>query len=411
MGQSISGLSDILKNWYQGPVANQVNEDVAVTNLLDISAENLEGLQAVVPLHYGRSSGIGSRAELGTLPSAGAQKYDSAVFDLKYHYVRVQVSGPSIQKTNSQRGAFLQAMKSELDYIRNDLALDQSRQFYGDGTGVIAVVASVDTNTATLTSAEPLSKGYIYVGGVYDLGAPATPTDILNGVEVTDVDVDAMAVTFASSVASASANDVIVRHGNVSDTTDVSTNSEVDAGLLRILSSEPVGGIDPDATGKSFWSPQITDKSTEPDIDLDMLMVMSNQLANAGGKPSERLVLTSPGLVRRLFQSPDFKDAVRFVNSQTLKGGFEELSFGAGNGQMTLMTDRLAPWGDVMFIDKRRIKVYSPADWDFLSRDGLTVRWVPDVDAFQALLFRYINMGTENRRTSGIITGLDDTGF
>ena len=78
---------------------------------------------------------------------------------------------------------------------------------------------------------------------------------------------------------------------------------------------------------------------------------------------------------------------------------------------MKLNTDRLCPWGDVLFVDKSQVKVFSPADWDFLSRDGLTVRWVVDQDAFQAVLFRYANLGTARRNTSGKLVNYTDTGF
>ncbi len=342
-GQDLTGLNSILKEWYVTPMAEQVNQDVLVTQLLSITAENLEGLKAVLPLHYGRSSGIGARAEGSALPASGAQKYTRAEFDLKYHYARVQVSGPSIQRTKSDRGAFLQAMKSELDFIRQDLMLDQARQFYGNGDGVIGVVSSVSTVTVTLTSAEPITKGYLYIGGVYSLGAPATPTDILDGVAIVDVNPATPAVVFASSAAGASAADVIIRKLNVSDTTDISTVNEIDSGLGRIISATAVvGGIDPAATGKSFWAASTTDKVATPDISLDMLQVKANELDNAGG--ADRVVITTPGLMRRLFNSPEFKDNVRFVNSTSLKGGFESLSFAAGSGSMTLNADRLAPW-------------------------------------------------------------------
>jgi hypothetical protein len=46
-----------------------------------------------------------------------------------------------------------------------------------------------------------------------------------------------------------------------------------------------------------------------------------------------------------------------------------------------------------------------------MSRDGLTVRWVNDIDAYQVALFRYANLGTDRRNTSNVIAGLTDTGF
>ena len=78
---------------------------------------------------------------------------------------------------------------------------------------------------------------------------------------------------------------------------------------------------------------------------------------------------------------------------------------------MKINADRLHPWGQVSFVDKSTVSVYSPADWDFLQRDGLTVRWVQDYDAFQAVLFKYVNMGTKRRNTSARLTGYTDTGF
>jgi hypothetical protein len=410
-GADLTSMTSILKEWYVGPLADQLNQDVMVTSLLNVNSQDIEGLKAVVPLHYGRSGGIGSRGEGGTIPSAGKQSYTRAVYNLKYHYARVQVSGPAISNTRSDRGAFLQALKSELDFIRNDLSLDQARQYYGDGTGVIATIASVNSLVATLNSAEAIYKGFLYIGMSCDVGSTTSTISVTAGNVITDVDPSVPSVTFTSSVAGASAGFVIARAGNMTNSTDITTNSEIDAGLLRIVGSNPVGGIDPATTGKGFWKGLSVSKTSSPDINLDDLMVQMNTLNNAGAKSSDITVMTTPGLVRRLFQSEDFKDSVRFVNSTTLAGGFESLSFAAGNGPMTMNSDRLSPWGDVLFIDKAQVQVYSPADWDFLSRDGLTIRWVADVDAFQAILFKYANIGAKRRNTSGLLSGYTDTGF
>src|ERR1044072_3569864 len=159
-GLDLADLSDMLKEWYIGPTAEQLNQEVAVTQLLDVTSENLEGLKAVLPQHVSRSGGMGARRERQALPSAGKQGYARAEFDLKYQYARVEVTGQSIQRTSSERGAFLQALKAELSYIRKDIQLDMARQFYGDGSGVIASVLDADgasSATQTISSAEPIS--------------------------------------------------------------------------------------------------------------------------------------------------------------------------------------------------------------------------------------------------------------
>ena len=411
VGQDLSGLSAVLKEFYLGPLVSQLNDNVMITQLLRVDSENLEGLKAVLPLHYGRSGGIGSRAELATIPSAGRQKYARAEYDLRYHYARVQVSGPAISKTRDDAGAFLQAMKSELDFIKNDVQLDQARQFYGAGNGVIATVSSSTGAVTTLTSAEAISKGYIYPGAVLDGGSTTTPTT-QTGMSVIDVSIANSTVTFdADYSATLSVGTVLVRSGNVTDTTNPDAVDEINAGMNAIVDTSVLGGIDPTATGRSFWQAIKTDQTASPDVAVDDLMYLQNQLINNGAMASDLITITTPGLTRRLFQSADFKDAVRFCDTTTLTGGFEQLSFAAGNGAMKINADRLHPWGQVTMLDKQHVRVFSPADWDFLARDGLTVRWVTDVDAFQSILFRYANMGTDRRNTSGRLINYTDTGF
>ncbi len=419
MAADLTSLTSVLKEYYVGPLAEQLNQDVMVTSILKTNSQDIEGLKAVVPLHYGRSAGISSRTEGGTIASAGNQKYTRAVYNLKYHYARVQVSGPSISNTRSDRGAFLQAMKSELDFIKLDIELDQARQYYcgadvpgtlTPGLGVIGVVATsgVTGSVVTLTDAQPIYKGFLYIGMSVDF--IASPSTLHRTTTITDVNVATPSITVSTATSIADA-DQIVRAGNVTDITDITTNAEIDAGLARLVRDGTVGGIDPTTTGKSFWKGQKTSVTSTPDIALDDLLQQHNQLLNAGAKAKNLTMVTTPGLVRRLFNTVDFKDNVRFTDQKTLDGGFEEITFAAGNGPMRMNSDRLAPWGDVMAIDLETVQVYSPADWDFLSRDGLTVRWVTDIDAFQSILFRYVNLGTSRRNSSGVLTGYTDLGY
>jgi hypothetical protein len=83
-GANLTTLSDILKEYYLGPVAEQLNNEVLLLSRLESKSEDLVGKRAYVPLHVSRSGGIGARAEDAALPSAGNQDYDKAVYDLKY---------------------------------------------------------------------------------------------------------------------------------------------------------------------------------------------------------------------------------------------------------------------------------------------------------------------------------------
>jgi len=400
-GATISAISDVLKYRYLGPVREQLNNEVLDKNI------DLDGLKAVVPLHYGRNSGTGARRENANLPAAGAQKYKTAQFDLAYEYGTAQFSGPAIQKTKTDMGSFVRVITSELDGLRNDLKLDMARQFYADGTGAIAKVSSVASNVLTLTSAESLSKGFLALNAFVDIASSLTPSSFhKSGATVTDVDVNAGTITLDDATGVV-ANDYIFRNGSV----DSNGTAEIDSGLQKLLptAANTVGGIDSTAAGLKWWAP-VFDTSGGA-ISLDNLMINYNKATNNGADPSNLKVLTTPGLARRLFATSDFKSNVRFVDTQALKGGFTSMSFASGGDVMTMVTDRHAPWGRVQFVDTDAIQVYSPGDWDYISRDGLTIRQVSNQDAFQAFLFRYINLGIDRRNTSVVMSGLTDTGF
>lgn len=416
MGATLSTISNVLKNFYLGPVRDQLNSKVLALQLLQVDTENLEGLQAVLPLHTSRSAGVGARGELVTLPSAGNQVYAQATYDLKYHYGRVQVSGQSIAKSASDAGSFLRAMKAELDMIKDDIAIDFARQVYGDGSGQIAQCgASGPSTTVTLASAEAIKKGFLYIGMTVDVGTAAAPSSLASASAISAVNAATPSITIGTSVTVTAAN-FVFRAGNVAAGPVV---YEMDAGLQKILATaaNSVGGINAASAGNEYWD-NLRD-TTGGAIALTSasgLLVNLNRAISAGA--DDLISVTTPGLVRRLFASTDFAAAgstgnVRFVNTKQFNGGYSTVTFDTGEGPVTLASDRHAPWGKVFIIDRNHIKLFSPADWDFMQRDGLTIRSMgvgaSAVDAYEAVLYRYANMGTDRRNSSVVLSGLTDT--
>jgi len=408
-GATLTTLSNIMKNFYLGPVQSQLNNEILVQQLLGTSSENLEGLAAKLPLHNLRSSGVGARGELETLPIAGSQGYAQASFDLAYHYGRAQVSGQSIHKTRSSAGAFLTAMKSELDGLRDDLALDFARQIYGTGDAVVATTAAnAAVTVVVLQSAEAIAKGFLYINMVIDGGTLANPQLNFTNRTITDINLATPSITISGANVTTNAGDKIFRFGNAGPSTTY-VNREMDAGLQKILatSANTLGGINAASAGNSYWDS--LRNTTGGTISLSTLMQEWNRSASAGAKAGDVVAITTPGIVRRLFETGDFKALVQFVNTNDFAGGFSEVSFAANGVPIKLYPDRLAPWGQVLIPHKKHIRMFSPAEWDFLSKDGLTVRWVNDIDAFQTALFKYANMGADRRNTSNVITGITDT--
>ncbi len=409
MGATLSTISNILKNFYLGPVREQLNSKVLAMQILQVETENLEGLQAVLPLHTSRSSGVGGRAELDDLPPAGNQVFAQAVYDLKYLYGRVNVSGQAIAKSASDAGSFLRAMKAELDMIKDDIAVDFARQVYGDGTGQVAQCGSSGPSaTVTLASSEALRKGFLHIGMLVSIGTAAAPTSLIASEAILAYNLATPSITVTTSITVTGSN-FVFRAGNVVAGPVV---KEMDTGLQKILatSANSVGGINAASAGNEYWDNQRDTAGSA--ISLSRLMQLYN-VCNAFGADNDVIAVTTPGVVRLLFGTADFAGGsaplIRFVNTKELKGGFSSLSFDTGGGPTTLASDRHAPYGKVFVIDKNHVKLFSPGDWDFLQKDGLTIRQVANKDAYEAILFRYANMGTDRRNSSAVLTCSGDT--
>ena len=459
MATNLSTLSNILKEYYLGPVSEQLNNEVLLLSRLETKSEDLVGRRAYVPLHWGRSGGIGARAESAALPSAGNQQYEKAVYDLKYLYGRIEVTGPSMAKTKNEAGAFLQALKSELDGIRADLRKDLARQVYGDGTAKIATATAVTgaSGTTMTVGSEPVRKGQLYPGMVVNVyasggtlytatagqtGGPAWPTvgtgNTTQAFVISAVDVTAGTITLNSPTATFAIGDYLVRAGvnSYAGTSPdpigqsggtYSLSDEVD-GLQRIVSDSAAafGGITP--SGSAFWwdnqriTTDVADQrqnNTDPagitgavssgtfgyqDLTFGTVQQGLNKARIAGGMPSS--IVTSFGVQREFFTL--FTTQVQYIDPKTLdyQQGFKTLSY---NG-MPVIADIEAPYGKMYILDESTIKVYSDQDWHFLDADGLTLRQVTGYDKFEAIMARYMNLGATRRNNQVVITGISVDG-
>ena len=435
-GANVGTIGNILKEYYMGPVNEQLNNEVLLLSRLEARSEDLVGKRAYVPLHTGRSTGIGARGELDTLPAAGSQVYDKAVYDLKYLYGRIQVSGPSMAKSKSDAGAFLQILKGELDGVRNDLRKDLARQVYGTGTGAIAplyqIVASATTSqTVVLDSLEPIRKGQLYVNMKIDVrnvdgtatanGSGATIASI-NPSDATYGNRPSMVLTVTTAIAAdgAGSDKYITRAGASSDATYPSDanrlSNEVD-GIQRIVSASTtnsLGGISVTPSTNGFWDNKRLVRGTDwsdsdPDVassqtgvSLDLVQKAMNLVRLEGAMPS--IILTTLGIQRDFYSL--LQDQVRYTEPTQFRAGFSVLEY-AG---MPLIADIDAPYGNMYILDESTLKVFSDQDFHFLDGDGNTLRQVPDKDAYEAIMVRYMNLGATKRSNQMVISGIQVDG-
>ena len=445
-GGTLTTVDSILKEYYLGPVQEQLNNEVLLLSRIEARSEDLVGKAAFVPLHTGRSSGIGAVAESAALPSAGNQTYARAEYDLKYLYGRIQVTGPSMAKTKSDAGSFLQVLKGELDGVRADLTKDLARQIYGTGDGVIGTGATTAGASAskvyTLTDWEPLKKGQFYVGQVLNAFIQST------GVAVTGTIVD-FTVTAVSLVAAATST-VTISCTSFTSTTDVVTlvrsgsvtaaqglnrfnnttrSNEID-GLRRVVNSfTPAAAAEANGTiasatlatanGKSgslgkidaysatYWDNQRTfgqTPGTPEALSIMRVQQAINLARQQGAAPSA--IITSLGVQREFYRLLQANQQFVTPGGTDYASGFSTLTY---NG-MPVIADLDAPYAKMYILDEATLKVFSDQDWHFLDGDGQTLRQVAGFDAYEAVMVRYMNMGATNRSKNVVINDINVNG-
>ena len=75
MPATLTTFESILKEFYLGPVIEEINNEVLVLELFEKATVDWNGRVAIVPVHVSRNTGVSFVAESGALPVAGDQGY------------------------------------------------------------------------------------------------------------------------------------------------------------------------------------------------------------------------------------------------------------------------------------------------------------------------------------------------
>lgn len=213
---SISSAVSILKNWYQGPIVSQFNDQLPFYREIEKGKEKWNGQQVVRPVKVRRNPGIGAVSDGGTLPKIGQQTTQQALIASKYNYLRFGVTGPMIKASQGEKGAFVSAMEFEMSEGLNDLKSDVNRQIFWDGTSDLATVSANATasTSITVTGRESVEDGnkFLDVGMVIDVYRGTTL--ISQAVGITAISGTTTATLTLDTAVSVLANDIIIRSGS-----------------------------------------------------------------------------------------------------------------------------------------------------------------------------------------------------
>lgn len=163
---SIANLNAILQNDYLPGFKSQLNEELSYFyKLMEKNTSPSMGANETFLVTFGRSGGIGSRTELGTLPTAAAANRLQISVVPKNLYARISLSDRLI-KSSATGASFVNALDLEMKEMFRDAKDNLNRQMFGDGTGTLALCTAVEPINETVIAVD--NTRYFAEGMVID---------------------------------------------------------------------------------------------------------------------------------------------------------------------------------------------------------------------------------------------------
>jgi len=421
---TLTTVNALTKELYQGKIREQLQDEVIGLRRIERSSggitSDVGGKYVTFPIRVSRNSGIGYREEDEELQGAGAQGYARVNTGLKYGYGRVKLTGPTMDLAENNQQSFASTLDREMSGLKDDIAKDSARIFYGDGTGAWATVAG--TSTGSTVTFDDVQNFFGQQGAMVDLVAPGSNSAVLaqptypdansgdpaslnaplfgaltvknagGPLRVVSVDPANNTVTFDGNV-SVVAGDVATRRGNF---------GREPYGLKALVGTQTLFNVNP--ASYPVWQSVINDNGGTPRPLSEGLMIkMTDDVRVQGGKTS--LILTSLGVRRAYFAL--LTQQRRYSNTKEFGGGMTGLAFNNGR-EIPVVEDVDAPKGKMWFLDESSFTVYRDKDWAWLNQDGGTWKWVQNKDAFEAVMKQYWQIGIERRNAQGALEDISE---
>ena len=447
----LSNYSEVLKTFYLPAIQEQLNNGTVLASMLETNETDVSGKNATINLHYGRNSGTGARADGGALPEAGYQKHQTCVVPMKYQYGRVTFSGPTIAATRDQKGSYANVVDNEIQGITKDLMMEVNRQLWGAGYGVLARWRTTGSGTAyTLQRAYRSNTaggdgfGSTFGGKYIKPNGNSSAVPVVMGltstaitsttVDATDIACSAIvetpllgydSITCTDPSVTEAAGTYYIRPAAAPDLTTASTSFRYEMmGLRGIVTDQNIDDINlfdgvttglgtavdslqSLAVGTYTWWKAIVDAHSagryggQRALTFKLMDKMFDKVEENAGKDYGPDVVITTRAIRREYKELCEGDR-RMVNTMTLDGGWKALEYSG----IPLMVDDDAIDGEMYFLTMRDLQIYRMSDYNWMDKDGSILSRISGYDAYEAVLYRYAELGCKRRNSQGVLCDL-----
>ena len=407
----IAAVQDILKEVFPAEgIESQLYEDTIALDWVESVTEytDSDGLKASVPIKTGRTGGIGARAIGQNIPSADHQRAKKASYNYKNLYLTVKVHGPVVARMQTDRQAVVREIDFEVTNGILDFKRDLCRQIHGDGSANV-LLAALPGNAASTTillgatNYPVIERGWLYEGLPIDVGTLADPdARTATQLRITSVvDSESAPAVVVSASVTPSAGDFIFIGGN---RTDAGGSNEIN-GFANIVDNAAVlGGLDPST--ETYWKSVVEHNSGTPRALSLSLMNTTNRKIRQKGNAGVSDVLGDLLQQQKYYEL--LQATVRHIGDADLSAGKVE---GPQFNNVTFTGDADCRPGRIYFLQKKAFQMYSAGDigWQNQTTGGDILAWDQDYDAFVARAAKYCQLGTDRRRSSGVLKDLNLT--
>lgn len=398
--QSISsGLAE-LKNFYQGPMVDDLNETLNVYKFCEGISDGWSGYQVVRPLRVRRNQGVGATSDGGPLPKIGRQTTVQATFQSAFNYLRFGVTGPMIKASKSDVGSFVRSASYELEMGYKDVKNNVNRQLGWNGDGKLATVnaAVAGSNVMVIAGRESTAPALQFVDvdltfDIYTSGGTLVQSSITVSSISSGTPNSSTATLVLDQVVNCSATDVLIQAN--------SANQEI-KGLFYALDggTSTIYGVDR-ATYMAYQG-NVTSLSSGQ-LTLNAMQGVFNQGLRRGNV-GEYSALMTDYTTQQYYQKLLTPDK-RYVNINSADGGF-----GNKEGKVMLEFDGVPMIIDkdfptrIAFLPKGVLKNYKLAELEFADETGSMMIAQTGTDQFEVRVRLFSQLFNEQPAACAVLT-------
>jgi hypothetical protein len=421
MAASLTTLSAVMKQFYLGPLQDQLNNEIMAFDLFQKEKVDWVGREAIIPVRTARNTSPAFSAT-ATLPAASQQTYASLTVQAKYLYGRMEIQGPAIAQAKASVGAFINGLQVELDGAMETVknSADQAMFTGGGAVGFLNERA-----------AKALNTDFEFTGNISFI-----PEGLGNAVACTVVRLDTYAAV-ARNVYRDAGDTQNVKFTVATDTTDIDGSGTAAAAgtahavILDGLTAESMGVYGNLSTPSHFGvnrtdaaggvnvvlqgiirAANLAGTGTKVDLATDRMQAILDDIATESGSTPDCMiahyVFRQQYVGQLSFTSTATTATSRTKSVDNGDAGFDmgSLSF---NG-IPLKVSRHCGKGLLIFLHTKSWALVQIEDPNLADLDGNVLSRVTGSDSYEAYVRYYYNLVCKQPNRNAILVGLNFAG-